>query len=140
MTRSTSSGRSSLSADSWWVVCLCAAWCNTCGDYRTTFDAVASKWPTMRFEWLDIEDESDLIGDIDVETFPTLLVADGDHVHFFGPLLPQEGVLNRLIASLTSAETPVKPTGSGRDGGALESAQALELLSSLRKARGLSGT
>ncbi len=92
------------SHSSWWVVCLCAAWCNTCGDYRATFDAVAREWPAMRFEWLDVEDESELAGDLDVETFPTLLIADGGHARFFGPLLPHAGVLSRLIASLESTD------------------------------------
>ena len=100
MNESPAHGLTKPAADAWWVVCLCAAWCNTCTEYRTTFDAVARDWPQMRFEWLDIEDESEIAGDLDVETFPTVLVADGDSVRFLGPLLPQAGVLTRLIASL----------------------------------------
>ncbi|MCB1977906.1 MAG: thioredoxin family protein [Burkholderiaceae bacterium] len=90
-------------ADSWWVVCLCAAWCNTCTDYRPIFRAVAGEWPQMRFEWVDIEDESELAGDLDVETFPTVLIADADGARFLGPLLPHAAVLSRLIASLRDA-------------------------------------
>ncbi len=90
-------------ASAGWVVCLCAAWCDTCGDYRRTFEAVARDWPAMRFEWLDIEDEADVAGEVDVETFPTLLVADGSGARFFGPLLPQAGVLARLLGSLQTA-------------------------------------
>lgn len=90
-------------ASSWWVVCLCAAWCNTCTEYRATFDAVAREWPALRFEWVDIEDEAEVAGDVDVETFPTLLVGDASGVRFLGPLLPQAGVLTRLIASLHAA-------------------------------------
>lgn len=86
--------------ETWWVVCLCAAWCGTCTDYRATFDAVARDWPQMRFEWLDIEDEADIAGDLDVETFPTVLVTDGQQVRFVGPILPQAGVLSRLVANL----------------------------------------
>ena len=25
----------------WWAVCLCAAWCGTCGIYRPLFDELA---------------------------------------------------------------------------------------------------
>ena len=57
----------------------------------------------MRFEWVDIEDEAEVTGEIDVETFPTLLVGDATGVRFLGPLLPQAGVLARLIGSLHAA-------------------------------------
>ena len=83
----------------WWAVCLCAAWCGTCGIYRPLFDELARAHPDVRFEWVDIEDESDLVGDLDVETFPTLLIADGERALFLGPLLP----LARLLASLQAA-------------------------------------
>ena len=87
----------------WWAVCLCAAWCGTCGIYRPLFDELARAHPDVRFEWVDIEDESDLAGDLDVETFPTLLIADGQRALFLGPLLPQAPVLARLLASLQDA-------------------------------------
>lgn len=114
----------------WWVVCLCAAWCNTCTDYRATFEAAAQQWPQMRFEWLDIEDESDIAGDLDVETFPTVLVSDGMHVRFVGPLLPQVAVLTRLIGSLHSMDIK----GERQRAGTADAAQAL--FDNLRKARG----
>ena len=84
----------------WWAVCLCAAWCGTCGIYRPLFDELARAHPDVRFEWVDIEDESDIAGDLDVETFPTLLIADGQTARFLGPLLPQAAVLARLLESL----------------------------------------
>ena len=87
----------------WWAVCLCAAWCGTCDIYRPLFDELARAHPNVRFEWVDIEDESDLVDDLDVETFPTLLIADGERALFLGPLLPQAPVLARLLASLQAA-------------------------------------
>jgi len=84
----------------WWVVCLCAEWCGTCRDYRTAFEALAREHAGVRFVWVDIEDEADLAGDLDVETFPTLLIADGRSARFLGPLLPQAPVLARLLGSL----------------------------------------
>ena len=95
-------------ADAWWVVCLCAAWCNTCGRYREMFDAVACEWPGVRFEWVDIEDEAEVMGDVDVETFPTLLIADASGARFLGPLLPHASVLTRLIGSLYAAASGTK--------------------------------
>ena len=96
----------------WWVVCLCAAWCGTCGVYRPLFDELARAYPEVRFEWVDIEDDSDIAGDLDVETFPTLLISDGARALFLGPLLPQAPVLARLLASLQTAA----PGGAGAGG------------------------
>lgn len=86
----------------WWVVCLCAQWCGVCREYRPTFEALAR--PGLRLAWVDVEDEEDIVGDLDVETFPTVLIGGGGRARFFGTVLPQPGVLTRLIDSLR--ETP----------------------------------
>jgi hypothetical protein len=82
------------------VICLCAQWCNTCHDYRAVFDALGAAHPGLQFIWIDIEDQADLVGDVEVETFPTLLIADGPALRFFGPLTPQPQTLARLIEGL----------------------------------------
>jgi thioredoxin 1 len=87
-------------AQGWWVICLCAGWCGVCREYRSLFDRLALTHPEARFEWVDVEDEDALVGDVDVETFPTLLIADGQQARFLGPLVPQAGVLERLLISL----------------------------------------
>ncbi|MDO4592175.1 MAG: thioredoxin family protein [Comamonadaceae bacterium] len=81
------------------VVCLCAAWCGVCRQYESEFRALQARFPHVRFDWVDVEDEEARIGDVDVETFPTLLLGRGDGALFLGPLLPQIKVLERLIAS-----------------------------------------
>lgn len=85
------------------VVCLCAQWCGVCRDWRPVLDGLAAAHPQVNWRWLDIEDEADLMDDLDVETFPTLLVARGGEVLFFGPTLPQAEGLSRLLASLRDA-------------------------------------
>ena len=82
------------------VVSLCAQWCGVCRDWRTAFEAVAQRHPGGEFRWLDIEDESEVAGELDVETFPTVLVARGGQVLFLGPILPQAALLERLLDSL----------------------------------------
>lgn len=79
------------------VVCLCAAWCGTCREYETTFAELQQAMPQHRYRWIDIEDEADFVGDVDVETFPTLLVAWQGQVMFAGPVLPRLGDAQRLI-------------------------------------------
>ena len=100
---STPSTAAAAAPGGWWAVCLCAAWCGTCGIYRPLFEELSRAHPDVRFEWVDIEDESELAGALDVETFPTLLIADGQRALFLGPLLPQAPVLARLLASLQAA-------------------------------------
>ena len=80
------------------VACLCAEWCSACREYRATFDQVAAEFNgAVRFIWIDIEDEAELVDPIEVETFPTLLIADAGAPRFFGPLTPQPETLRRLV-------------------------------------------
>src|SRR6218665_555240 len=79
------------------VACLCAAWCGSCRDYRATFDDVAAHFPGAEFRWIDIEDEADLVDPVDVENFPTLLIAVAGRPVFFGPLTPHRETLLRLV-------------------------------------------
>jgi len=104
------------------VACLCAQWCRTCDAYRDTLaatrDAIRLGHPdrAMRFVWVDIEDESDLIGDLDIEDFPTLLLARGDEVLFFGPILPHAQTLDRLVrGALDAALPPLDPSALATD-------------------------
>ncbi len=79
------------------VVCLCAEWCGTCREYEATFAALQAAMPGHRYRWVDIEDEADALGEIDVETFPTLMVASQGRVMFAGPVLPRLGDAQRLL-------------------------------------------
>lgn len=79
------------------VVCYCARWCDTCRDYAPAFSALAEKWPQHVFVWVDIEENPELLGDEDVENFPTILVQSGEQNLFFGPLLPHISHLDKLL-------------------------------------------
>ena len=66
-----------------------------------------AKFPHARFLWIDVEDEADLLHPLDVENFPTLLLAVGDEPRFFGAITPQPEMLERLIRAQTErAEAP----------------------------------
>ena len=79
------------------VICLCAEWCGTCRDYRAGFDGLAALFPGVRFHWLDIEEQADALGDLDIENFPTLYIQRRDSVLFYGTMLPHLSHLERLI-------------------------------------------
>ena len=91
-----------LAGGGWTVACLCAGWCGTCGTYRASFEQLAARHPDKHFVWIDIEDQCDVVGDLDVENFPTLLMQRGDMVAFFGTVLPDPALAERLLLSQTS--------------------------------------
>jgi thioredoxin 1 len=91
----------------WWVICLCAGWCGVCRTWRPMFEEAARENPQARFAW----------GDVDIETFPTLLVAHGDRARFLGPVQPSAAQLGRLLTSLQAQQ--------GAAGGVSPHAQAL---------------
>ena len=87
-----------------WVVCLCADWCGACKAYRDVFSQMAEglmdTYPDCRFVWVDVEDQADLVGDLEIETFPTLLVGNDEGLNFLGAVTPQPDVLRRMVNSL----------------------------------------
>jgi thioredoxin 1 len=93
------------------VICLCAAWCGVCRDWTPTFDALSAAYPQVLFDWVDVEDEADAMGDVDIETFPTLLIAQGDRARFLGPVQPSPTQVGRLLESLLA------DPAQGRDAG-----------------------
>ncbi|OFA01443.1 putative thioredoxin-2 [Janthinobacterium sp. HH107] len=86
-----------LAGQRWTVACLCALWCGTCGSYRATFEELAARHPDTVFVWIDIEDQADVVGDLDIDNFPTLLIQHEDNVAFFGTVLPDGGLAHRMV-------------------------------------------
>lgn len=79
------------------VACLCAQWCGVCRGYADVFAQVGARFPQARFMWVDVEDQADLVDPIEVDTFPTLLIAAAGRPVFFGALTPQAGTLERIV-------------------------------------------
>ncbi|MEI7613112.1 MAG: thioredoxin family protein [Betaproteobacteria bacterium] len=79
------------------VICLCADWCGTCRDYQPGFEGLAAEFPEARFRWVDIEEDAEQMGDLDIENFPTLLIRRGNSIVFFGTMLPYLEHLRRTI-------------------------------------------
>jgi thiol-disulfide isomerase/thioredoxin len=82
----------------WIVACLCAEWCGSCREYRATFDAAArALGADARFAWIDIEERPEVMDDLDVESFPTLLLMRDDEISFYGPVMPHASALEALV-------------------------------------------
>ena len=92
------------------IACLCAAWCRLCDDDRPTLQALAAEFTHAdmhaHWHWVDIEDEAELVGELDVETVPTLVIADDAQVRFAGPVTPQRETLQRLLRATVLEARP----------------------------------
>ena len=104
-----------LTGDAWLVACLCAAWCDACRDYRPRFDQLAAQHPDKHFLWIDIEDQADLVGDLDVENFPTLLIQRGETVAFYGTVQPDLHQANLLLTAQAAKSTAELQAGARQD-------------------------
>lgn len=83
--------------DQFTVICLCADWCDTCRKYRSGFENVMARFPRMQSVWLDIEDQADALGDLDIESFPTLLISRDESILYYGVMLPYPEHLSRIL-------------------------------------------
>jgi len=91
------------------MACLCAQWCDTCRDYEAVFTACAAEFGVrVQPLWVDIEDAAELVDGIDVDNFPTLLLANDDALLFLGAITPHALTLSRLVASALAGD--LKPT------------------------------
>jgi thioredoxin 1 len=90
-----------------YVTCFCAAWCRTCDAYDAVIQELRAQYGVkVRLSWLDIEEQSEVLDDVDVENFPTLLVADANQTYFFGPVLPYATAAKQLIDRALLHEMP----------------------------------
>lgn len=109
------------------ITCLCAQWCGVCNQFRPMFEQLSAKYPQLRFAWVDVEDREDIMDDVDVETFPTVMLSKAHEALFLGPVLPQIGVLQRMVDSALAQAAPA----------ALKDESAQALLARLLGAKGV---
>ena len=90
------------------VFCLCAQWCGTCREYQPVFDQLSTQLPQARFTWVDVETHDDLLGNLDIENFPTLLIANRlGQPCFAGTVLPHAETLQRMCLAALNGDFAV---------------------------------
>lgn len=89
------------------VACLCAQWCGTCRDYQSLFEQLRHEFPQAHWHWVDIEDQADVVDPVEVENFPTVLIAHEGRAQFFGTITPHLDTLRRLIHTHSQGATPL---------------------------------
>ena len=89
------------------VACLCASWCSSCLGVKESFAAMKAHLPDTDLLWLDIDVDEDLLpDDLEISTFPILLVAEMDgSVIFYGSTKPHFSTLLSL-ATMRSTHKP----------------------------------
>lgn len=93
--------------DDFWVVCLCAEWCHVCRDWQPRFQPlVAEQGVGARTLWLDVEDEEIDALNLDIETFPTLLILRRDQPLFLGAVPPVDEHIARLVKKCAQQSAP----------------------------------
>lgn len=91
------------------VIVLCAQWCGTCREYQEVYQDLIKHYPQVDWQWWDIEDRADDLGDLDIETFPSWLVARQGTVIYGGVMMPRLQDARRLMDHLVASEGQALP-------------------------------
>lgn len=92
----------------------CALWCGVCRDYRPAFAEVETRFPGLRFASVDVEDDAAPVDPVQIDDFPTPLIAAGAEPRFFGALMPHAGTLERVVRERAPAADAVLPSAAGQ--------------------------
>jgi thiol-disulfide isomerase/thioredoxin len=95
------------------VACLCAEWCGTCRQYAAPFAQEAAAFDEADFFWVDIEDDAEAVEGLEVENFPTLLIARGNEVLFIGAVTPHVTTMTRLLQAARDGDLEPLAAGPG---------------------------
>lgn len=95
----------SLDDSTWVLACFCADWCGSCRQYRPQLEELATSRKDALFFWVDIEDHADMLGELDIDKFPTIVIQRGNIVAFYSCIHPDAKLADRILQSMMD-ETP----------------------------------
>ncbi|MGL1834354.1 thioredoxin family protein [Rhodocyclaceae bacterium SMB388] len=89
------------------TIALCAEWCGTCREFRTVLEGLAATYPEIAFCWIDIEDDAEIVGNLEMESFPALLLVRDGVPLYFGTTLPTETAVVPLLRTVSRSAAPL---------------------------------
>lgn len=92
-----------------WVICLCADWCHICRQMQSTLANERLLPSVVRWLWVDIEEHADLLGDLEVEIFPTYLIGRLDEVLLYAPGPTQSEAILSYVIPYATGRMPAAP-------------------------------
>ena len=89
------------------VLFLCAEWCGVCRDLKGMFEELSAIHPSVQWTWVDVEDHSEIFDDLELDTFPSLLVILNKRPWFFGSIEPRKDVVLRIVTEILESPSPM---------------------------------
>lgn len=90
------------------LVLFCADWCTSCREFKSLFETLDATSLSKR--WVDIENDFEAIGEIQIENLPTALVlSDDESSWYFGPIPPNLDFLEKLIMDINQGKIQSSP-------------------------------
>jgi hypothetical protein len=86
------------------ILVVCADWCSVCRSYKVILNDLSG----FDINWIDINDFESLTDEIEIETFPSVIIFDETDILFFGPIEPNKNSLTSLLSAVKT--TPSKTT------------------------------
>lgn len=96
------------------IFCLCADWCVICREFEPAFKRLSEALPEHNWRYLDIEDDEPFLADMDIQSFPTLVIFNqGKQCCFAGVIEPRIDTLQRLVQSAQAGHLELSESLSG---------------------------
>ena len=90
------------------LILFCAEWCGSCREFKAHFDSL--KIEGLSKLWLDIEDHSGLLDEIEIENLPTIFVVSEDGMSsYFGEIPPKKEFLEKILSDIGLNKIAPKP-------------------------------
>ena len=74
-----------------------APWCGPCRRFAPVFEAVAAKYPDVKFAKLNTEDEPEIAASFEIQSIPTLMIIKEGDIIFAQPGALPEEILEELV-------------------------------------------
>ncbi len=86
---------------------LCADWCVVCKGLKPIFQELQTSATDIDWQWVDVEDYSEIFDQFDIENFPSLLIMVNEVPWFLGSTDPRKDVIARTAEAVANSAKPM---------------------------------